>query len=42
MLPESLDKRILAAAADVTQRGLARVTLLGDPTTVQVGRERVY
>eukprot|EP00198_Chlamydomonas_reinhardtii_P002451 XP_001691787.1 phosphate acetyltransferase [Chlamydomonas reinhardtii] len=35
VLPESVDKRVLAAAADVTARGLARVTLLGDPTTVQ-------
>ncbi len=39
VLPEALDKRVLAAAADVTQRGLARITLLGDPVTVQVGEE---
>mmetsp|Transcript_19763 Transcript_19763/g.42939 ORF Transcript_19763/g.42939 Transcript_19763/m.42939 type:complete len:805 (-) Transcript_19763:957-3371(-) len=34
VLPEALDKRILAAASEVTQRGLARVTLLGDPAAV--------
>ncbi|KXZ55418.1 hypothetical protein GPECTOR_3g7 [Gonium pectorale] len=35
VLPESLDKRVLAAAADVTQRGLAHITLLGDPAIIQ-------
>lgn len=35
VLPESLDKRVLAAAADVAQRGLARITLLGEPGTIQ-------
>jgi len=34
VLPESHDKRILTAAAEVTTRGLASVTLLGDPATV--------
>ncbi|EFJ50359.1 phosphate acetyltransferase [Volvox carteri f. nagariensis] len=34
ILPESDDKRVLAAAADVTTRGLAKITLLGDPTTI--------
>ncbi|GIL65714.1 hypothetical protein Vafri_19393 [Volvox africanus] len=34
VLPESEDKRVLAAAADVTTRGLARITLLGDPATI--------
>ncbi|KAG2432638.1 hypothetical protein HXX76_008978 [Chlamydomonas incerta] len=34
VLPESEDKRVLAAAADVVQRGLAKITLLGDPTTI--------
>ncbi len=37
VLPEGLDKRILAAAAEVTQRGLAKVTLLGDPELVNAG-----
>ena len=36
VLPESEDKRVLAAAADVVQRGLAKITLLGDPTTILV------
>lgn len=35
VLPESEDKRVLQAAAEVTQRGLAHITLLGDPETVQ-------
>jgi phosphate acetyltransferase len=35
VLPESHDKRILTAAAEVTTRGLASVTLLGDPATVK-------
>ncbi|EFJ49262.1 phosphate acetyltransferase [Volvox carteri f. nagariensis] len=34
VLPESVDKRVLAAAAEATARGLARITLLGDPATV--------
>jgi len=34
VLPESLDRRILEAAAYVTQRGLAHITLLGDSTVV--------
>jgi phosphotransacetylase len=38
VLPESLDRRVLAAAADVTQRGLAKVVLLGDPAVVQASR----
>ncbi|PNW69941.1 hypothetical protein CHLRE_17g699000v5 [Chlamydomonas reinhardtii] len=41
VLPESVDKRVLAAAADVTARGLARVTLLGDPTTVQAEAKKL-
>mmetsp|Transcript_620 Transcript_620/g.1655 ORF Transcript_620/g.1655 Transcript_620/m.1655 type:complete len:832 (-) Transcript_620:1455-3950(-) len=35
VLPESLDKRILEAAAISSQRGLAHITLLGDPAAVQ-------
>ncbi|GFR49060.1 hypothetical protein Agub_g11086 [Astrephomene gubernaculifera] len=34
VLPESSDKRILAAAAEITQRRLAKVTVLGNPETV--------
>ncbi|GIL76328.1 hypothetical protein Vretimale_5892 [Volvox reticuliferus] len=34
VLPESVDKRVLAAAAEATARGLAKITLLGDPATV--------
>uniref|UniRef100_A0A7S0VCB8 Phosphate acetyltransferase n=1 Tax=Polytomella parva TaxID=51329 RepID=A0A7S0VCB8_9CHLO len=34
VLPESLDKRVLTAAAEITARGLAKVTLLGDATYV--------
>jgi hypothetical protein len=37
VLPEGLDKRILAAGAEVSQRGLAKVTLLGDPELVNAG-----
>ncbi|KAG2450893.1 hypothetical protein HYH02_004725 [Chlamydomonas schloesseri] len=41
VLPESVDKRVLAAAADVTSRGLAKVTLLGDPATVQAEAKKL-
>lgn len=34
ILPESLDKRVLKAAEDVTRRGIARITLLGEPEAV--------
>ncbi|GLC39613.1 hypothetical protein PLESTB_001956600 [Pleodorina starrii] len=34
VLPESEDRRVLAAVADVANRGLARITLLGDPVTL--------
>ncbi|GLC50353.1 hypothetical protein PLESTB_000369800 [Pleodorina starrii] len=34
VLPESVDKRVLSAAAEATARGLARVVLLGEPATV--------
>jgi phosphotransacetylase len=34
VLPEGTDARVLAAAAEATARGLARVTLLGDPAAV--------
>jgi phosphate acetyltransferase len=35
VLPEGTDGRVLAAAAETTARGLARVTLLGDPAAVR-------
>ncbi|KAG2494209.1 hypothetical protein HYH03_007567 [Edaphochlamys debaryana] len=41
VLPESVDKRILAAAAEVTARGLARVTLLGDPAAVNTEAKKL-
>lgn len=34
VLPEGTDARVLAAAAEATARGLARITLLGDPAAV--------
>ena len=34
VLPEAADKRILQAAAEVTSRGLASITLLGDPDEI--------
>ncbi|KAF8061400.1 pta [Scenedesmus sp. PABB004] len=34
VLPEALDPRVLKAASEVTTRGLARITLLGDPAAV--------
>ena len=34
MLPEALDPRVLAAAAELSARGLARVVLLGKPERV--------
>eukprot|EP01025_Chloroclados_australasicus_P044491 TRINITY_DN4825_c0_g2_i1.p1 TRINITY_DN4825_c0_g2~~TRINITY_DN4825_c0_g2_i1.p1 ORF type:complete len:785 (-),score=113.95 TRINITY_DN4825_c0_g2_i1:507-2861(-) len=35
VLPEGVDKRILQAAAEVTQRGLAHITILGDYDQIQ-------
>lgn len=34
VLPEATDKRILAAASEVTARGLAKIVLLGDPVVI--------
>ncbi|KAF6251911.1 phosphate acetyltransferase [Scenedesmus sp. NREL 46B-D3] len=34
VLPEGSEPRVLKAASEVTLRGLARITLLGDPVTV--------
>lgn len=41
ILPESLDKRILQAAATITAQGIARITLLGEPAAVQAQAARV-
>eukprot|EP00891_Asterochloris_glomerata_P000462 jgi/Astpho2/462/Aster-03507 len=35
VLPESGDKRVLIAAAEVVRKGLAKITLLGNPETIQ-------
>lgn len=34
VLPEGLDRRILTAAAEITHKGLAKISLLGDPNEV--------
>lgn len=38
--PQSADRRVLAAAAEVVKKGLARVTLLGRPAEVQATAEK--
>lgn len=38
--PQSADRRVLAAAAEVIKKGLARVTLLGKPAEVQATAEK--
>jgi hypothetical protein len=38
---QSEDKRVLAAAAEVTQRGLAKITLLGKPEVVKAEAKRL-
>ena len=38
---QSEDRRVLQAAAEVTQRGLAYITLLGDPETVRAEAEKM-
>lgn len=40
VLPEGTEPRILKAAADITRRGLAHITLLGDPHAIQVRSNR--
>ncbi|KAI3427945.1 hypothetical protein D9Q98_006335 [Chlorella vulgaris] len=35
VLPESADRRVLAAAAEIVKKGLARITLLGKPSEVE-------
>eukprot|EP00878_Enallax_costatus_P009319 GHUV01009739.1.p1 GENE.GHUV01009739.1~~GHUV01009739.1.p1 ORF type:complete len:586 (+),score=159.89 GHUV01009739.1:322-2079(+) len=34
VLPEGMEPRVIKAASEVTSRGLAKITLLGDPTAV--------
>lgn len=36
VLPEGGEPRMLRAAAEITRRGLAGITLLGNPSTLQV------
>ena len=38
---QSEDKRVLQAAAEVTQRGLAKITLLGDPDEVRMEAKKL-
>ncbi|KAL4444345.1 hypothetical protein ABPG75_012082 [Micractinium tetrahymenae] len=40
VLPESADRRVLAAAAEIVKKGLARVTLLGKPAEVAATAEK--
>ncbi|PRW56388.1 phosphate acetyltransferase isoform A [Chlorella sorokiniana] len=40
VLPESADRRVLAAAAEIVKKGLARITLLGKPAEVQAAAEK--
>ncbi len=41
MLPEATDARVLAAAEELTKRGLARIILLGDPEPVRAEARRL-
>jgi len=41
VLPESNDPRVLTAASEVTHRGLAKITLLGDPDVVQAEAKKL-
>lgn len=41
VLPEAMDPRVLAAAEELTARGLAKITLLGDPEPVQAEASRL-
>ena len=41
MLPEAADARVLAAAEELTERGLARIILLGDPEPVKAEARRL-
>lgn len=42
VLPEGTEPRVLKAAADITRRGLAYITLLGNPDAVQVCSKRCF
>ena len=41
VLPEAMDARVLAAAEELTARGLAKIILLGDPEPVQAEASRL-
>ena len=41
VLPEAMDPRVLAAAEELTARGLAKIILLGDPEPVQAEASRL-
>ena len=41
VLPEATDARVLKAAEELTARGLANITLLGDPEPVQAEARRL-
>ena len=41
VLPEGTDQRILHAAADVTHRSLAKITLLGEPDEIRAEASRL-
>ncbi|DBA68921.1 TPA: hypothetical protein ACH3X2_013283 [Trebouxia sp. C0005] len=41
VLPESSDKRVLTAATQIVRKGLAQITLLGDPESVSQDADRL-
>lgn len=41
VLPESSDKRVLTAATQIVRKGLANITLLGDPESVSQDADRL-
>ena len=41
VFPEAMDARVLAAAEELTARGLAKIILLGDPEPVQAEARRL-
>ena len=41
VLPEGNEPRVLRAAAEVTRRGLARITLLGEPAAIRAEAARI-
>lgn len=40
MLPQSADRRVLAAASEIVKKGLARITLLGRPAEVAANADK--